>query len=260
MLNACYGLGFLVLPGAVTAFVLLGSWSWIKGLCLALYATSAVYYFPRHYFAHTVTTSAEGFEYLPRDESRRKSVRWAGVTGYRWGFFWVRLLRVDDRVHFVFERALLIQDRRSFLVELKERCPTAKYLSLAEYLRFLWRGMKEAAADSRSLSIHQAEPAQDDESQAQHAEDPSVGETAVAQTGTTHDLEFSEAVQKVEDRGLVVIEAAQEKAQGQEQQERADVQHTGAFLPPAFRNESEKQERSDDDSGERASEEPARSQ
>lgn len=120
--------------------------------------------------------------------------------------------------------------------------------------------MKEAVAESRSLSVHQAQRAQDDKSQAEHAKDSSVGETSVAQTGTTHDLELSEAVQEVEDRGLVVIEAAQEKAQGQEQQERADVQAPGAFLPPAFRNESEEQERSDDDGGERASKEPARSQ
>lgn len=114
LLNACYGMGFLVLPGAITAFVLLGSWSWIKGLCLALYATSAAYVFPRHHFAHTVTTSEEGFEYLPREESRRKSVRWASVTGYRWGAFVVRLMRVDERVHILFGYPLLIQDRRSF--------------------------------------------------------------------------------------------------------------------------------------------------
>ncbi len=172
LLNACYALNCLIVPGAVAAGVLLSSWSWsVKALLLGILVVLEYFAFPRHYLAYTLATSDEGFEYLPW-VGRRKSVRWADVTGYRRRLFWLRLVRVDDRVHLLFERPLLIQDRRLFLEELERRCPTARRLSLTEYLGLVWRGMKEAAANSRSLSDRQREGATDDEEPAQPSEGP----------------------------------------------------------------------------------------
>jgi len=148
LLNGVYVVCCLALPGAVAAAVLWSSWSWtVKGLLLGLIAVWIACSFPRHHLFYTLRTSAEGFDYVPW-VGRERSVHWDDVTAYRVALFWVRLLGDDGRVRFIFERPLLVENRRRFLDELETQCPTAKRLGRTEMCRLFWRAMKESVRET----------------------------------------------------------------------------------------------------------------
>lgn len=149
--NVLYAVLSLVVPGTLGVVVLWSEWSWaVKAILLGIIAIWVACSFPRHYLGYTLRTSEEGFEYLPW-VGRKKSVPWDQVTACRLGLVWVRLVRDDGRVHFLFERPLLVQNRASFLEELERQCPTAVRLGWFDWWRLVWRGVKEAAGsrDSR---------------------------------------------------------------------------------------------------------------
>jgi len=142
--NVLYGVRVLAVPGAIAAAVLWTEWPWIvKSILLGALGLAMACGFPRHHLYYTLRTSDEGFEYLP-GVGRRRSVRWDEVTAYQLGPIWLRLVRDDGRVHFLFERPLVIQNRAAFISEVKSRCPTATRLSWIDWWKLIGRETKEA--------------------------------------------------------------------------------------------------------------------
>jgi hypothetical protein len=142
--NGLYAVRILVVPGAMAAAVLWTGWPWVvQSALLGLLGLALACGFPRHHLNYTLRMSDDGFDYLPW-VGRRRSVRWDEVTAYRHTWTWLRLVRDDGRVHFLFERPLVIRDRAAFLAELKRRCPTATRLGWIDWWKLVGRGAREA--------------------------------------------------------------------------------------------------------------------